>query len=70
MNAICVQCGRHRKYRLKRGERIKGSLCDCGGLIVKARIVDLFEFPTRYEPVIPAARIKLRHSMRAKQCTA
>ena len=63
MNAVCVRCGRHGRYRLDRGIRTKGLLCDCGGVIVKARIVDLFEFPPAYEPVNPIAREKLRRAL-------
>jgi len=65
MNAICVRCGRSRRFRLARGEHVKGSLCGCGGVIVKARIVDLFEFPTRYEPVNIRARAKLAAALAA-----
>lgn len=67
MNAICVRCGRHRKFRLRVGVRVKGTLCHCGGMIVKARIADLFEFPTKYEPVNPVARRKLERTLEAKQ---
>lgn len=63
MNAICVRCGRPVKYRLIRGCRVRGALCQCGGVIVKARIADLFEFPTRYEPVNPIAREKLARAL-------
>lgn len=63
MNAICVRCGRSRKFRLGRGDRFRGSLCGCGGMLVKARIVDLFEFPTQFEPVNRIARAKLARSM-------
>lgn len=38
-------------------------LCECGGVLVKARIADLFEFPERYEPVNPIARAKLARSL-------
>ena len=63
MNALCVRCGRHRRFRLLVGVRVKGTICDCGGLFVKARIADLFEVPTIYEPVNPVARLKLARAL-------